>query len=61
MGALEPTIFAQLALKYVRMFVLINSHMSMDLGHWGQKVGHLVKYQKCLVGALEATFLAQLA
>ena len=48
MDALEATFFAQLTLKLARMFVLMKSWTTLYLG------------KKNLVGALEATSLAQL-
>ena len=38
MGALQATFLAQLTCKFVRMFVLIESWMSLNMGHLGSIV-----------------------
>ena len=41
MGALEATFFAQSTRNLVRMFVLIKSRISLNLGHLGSKTRSL--------------------
>ena len=58
-AALEVTCFAPFALKLVRMYVLIKYRMRYNVGHWGHKLGQLVKLTKYVVATLEVTFLSR--
>ena len=59
-GRSRGQISCSIELKFSQIVCLDEIPELLYLDHLGQKLGHKVKLNKYLVGALEASFLAQL-